>query len=303
MTFAAKTHIDLAHLLATHDCPYSERYGMRVLQHDGIAWGPPSTVELVEAVKDFPLDARDVLVTGFPKSGTNWVQIMLANMWDDWGPYLLTGNRRVPSIEFIGDGTDGYDIAVSSDPPRLMKNHLDASRMPRNWRASGAKVVYLTRNPFDVCASFFRQLHIPALELDTDWDRWVDRFIRGDTLYGGWTAHVRSWHDYGHAGNVHHVSYEAISRSPFDEMRKVVRFLDKPLDEARFEEVVTKALRENMDASGYSDQITVAAENLKFYRGAGEAGKGRAKFTPEQAERMEREVIAPLRASGVPIDG
>lgn len=303
MSFATKTHIDLAHLMATHDCPLSPRYGMRVLEHDGIAWGPPSTVELVEAVKDFPLDPRDVMVTGFPKSGTNWVQIMLANMWDDWGPYVLTGSRRVPSIEFIGDGTDGYDIAVSSDPPRLMKNHLDATRMPRHWRASGARTVYLTRNPFDVCPSFFRQLQIPWLEFDADWDAWVDRFIRGDTLYGGWAHHVRSWHKYGLAENVHHVSYEAISRDPFGEMRKVVDFLGKPVSDARFEEVVTNALRENMDASGYSDQITVAADKLQYYRGGGEAGKGQAKFTPEQAERMEREVIEPLRAAGVPIDG
>jgi len=302
MTFARKTRIDLPRLLETHECPYSERYGMRVLEHDGIAWGPPSTVELVEAVKDFPLHPRDVLVTGFPKSGTNWVQIMLANMWDDWGSYLLTGSRRVPSIEFTGDGTDGYDIAVSSDPPRLMKNHLDATRMPRNWRASGAKVVYLTRSPFDVCPSFFRQLHMPALELDADWDAWVGRFVRGDKLYGGWAHHVRSWHAYRHAENVHHVSYEAISRDPFGEMRKIVGFLAKPVNDTRFHDVVTKALRENMDASGYSDQITVAAENLKFYRGAGEAGKGRAQFTPEQTERMERDVIAPLRASGVPIE-
>lgn len=303
MTFTRKTHIDLAHLMATHNCPFNPRYGMRVLEHEGIAWGPPSTVELVEAVKEFPLDMSDVLVTGFPKSGTNWVQIMLANMWDDWGSFILTESRRVPSIEFIGDGTDGYDIAVSSDPPRLMKNHLDATRMPRNWRASGAKVVYLTRNPFDVCPSFFRQLQIPWLEFEADWDAWVNRFIAGDTLYGGWTNHVQSWHAYGHAENVHHVSYEAISRDPFGEMRKVVNFLDKPVSDERFTEVVTNALRENMDASGYSDQITVAAENLRFYRGAGETGRGRSKFTTQQVERMESEVIAPLRAAGVPVDG
>ncbi|MCK9540734.1 MAG: sulfotransferase domain-containing protein [Novosphingobium sp.] len=303
MPFPRRTPIDLAHLQATQDCPFNERYGMRVLFHDGIAWGPPTTVELVEAVKDFPLDRSDVLVTGFPKSGTNWVQIMLANMWDDWGSYRLTGSRRVPSIEFIGDGTDGYDIAVSSDPPRLMKNHLDAARMPRNWRESRAKVVYLTRNPFDVCPSFFRQLQLPWLDFDADWDKWVDRFIQGDTLYGGWANHVRSWHAHGPAGNVFHVSYEALTRDPFGEMRKVVDFLGKPLDDARFEDVVTNALRENMDASGFSEQITVRADHLDLYRGSGEAGRGREKFTPAQAERMERDVIEPLRAAGIPIEG
>lgn len=301
MSHLSKTHIDLQHLLATADCPFNPRYGMRVLEYDGIAWGPPTTIELVEAVKDFPLDARDVLVTGFPKSGTNWMQIMLANLWDDWGHHVLTGSRRVPSIEFIGDGTDGYDIAISSEPPRLMKNHLDASRMPDNWMSSGAKVVYMTRNPFDVCPSFFRQLQIPALEFESDWDAWVDRFIKGDTLYGGWANHVRGWQACGADENVYHLSYEELSHDPYGEMRKVVDFLGKPFNQARFDEVVTSALRENMDASGYSDQITVLKETLKFYRGAGEAGKGRSKFTPAQAERFERELITPLQEAGVQI--
>jgi hypothetical protein len=303
MSFARKTHIDLNHLIATADCPFNPRYGMRVLEYDGIAWGPPTTFELVAAVKDFPLDARDVLVTGFPKSGTNWMQIMLANLWDDWGHHVLTGSRRVPSIEFIGDGTDGYDIAISSEPPRLMKNHLDASRMPGSWQTSGAKVVYMTRNPFDVCPSFFRQLQIPALEFDSDWDAWVDRFIKGDTLYGSWANHVRGWQALSADDGVHHLSYEALSRDPFGEMCKVVEFLGKPLDQARFHEVVKNALRENMDASGYSDQITVSRETLKFYRGAGEAGVGRDKFTSAQAERFESELIAPLQALGVQIEG
>lgn len=302
MAFESKTHIDLHHLLATSDCPFNPRYGMRVLDYDKVAWGPPTTVELVEAVREFPLDRRDVMVTGYPKSGTNWMQIMLANFWDDWGHYRLTGCRRVPSLEFIGDGTDGYDIAVSSEPARLMKNHLAANHMPRTWRASGSKVIYMTRNPFDVCASFYRQLQIPALEFDRDWDAWVDRFIRGDTLYGGWQDHVRSWHCCGASDNVHHLSYEALSRDPVGETRKVVKFLGRPLDGQRFNDVVTKAMRENMDASGYSEQITVAAENLKYYRGKGRAGAARDQFSDAQKALMETKVIAPLRAAGVPIE-
>src|SRR5262249_24816885 len=160
-------------------------------------WGPPTTVELVEAVKRFPLDESDVLVAGFPKSGTNWVQVMLANLWDDLGTYRHTGSRRVPSIEFTGDGTDRYDIAVSATLPRLMKNHLPADRMPNVWRGVKSKVVYLTRNPYDVCVSFFRQLQIPGLQFDADWNRWVERFAGGHTLYGGWLKHVLGWHELG----------------------------------------------------------------------------------------------------------
>jgi Sulfotransferase domain len=301
MSFPRKTHIDLDHLAKTHDCPYKDRYGMRVLDYEGIAWGPPTTLELVEAVKKFPLDPLDVLVTGYPKSGTNWMQIMLANFWDDWGHHVLTGSRRVPSIEFIGDGTDGYDIAVSSDPPRLMKNHLSADRMPKNWRTVKSKVIYLTRNPLDVCPSFYRQLQIPALEFDADWDNWVNRFIAGDTLYGGWLNHVQSWHKFGKDDGVYHLTYEALSSDPVGETRKVVEFIGRPLDDKLFDDVVTNALRENMDQSGYSDQITVA--DLQYYRGKGKIGAGRKKFTPKQTARIERELVEVLRKDGIEIDG
>ncbi|MBV9511509.1 MAG: sulfotransferase domain-containing protein, partial [Caulobacteraceae bacterium] len=286
--------IGLEDLIRADAGRFDPLYGMKVLLHDGIAWGPPTTVELVEAVKDFPLDASDVLVTGFPKSGTNWMQIMLANMWDDWGAYRLTGSRRVPSIEFIGDGTDGYDIAIASAPPRLMKNHLPAHAMPRAWPRAKSKVVYLTRNPYDVCASFFGQLQAPGLEFDADWDNWVDRFADGRTLYGGYRDHLFGWHALGPDDGVHHVRYEKLRRDPVGEMRKVVDFLGRPLAEDRFQQVIEDARLENMDESGYSAQITV--KDLTHYRRGGQMGEGRDRFSADQLALMQAKVVGPLRA-------
>jgi Sulfotransferase domain len=292
--------ITLEYLQKTSNCKFDPIFGMDVLVYDGIAWGPPTTVELVEAVKQFPLDPSDVLVSGFPKSGTNWMQIMLANFWDDWGPYELTGSRRVPSIEYIGPGTDGYDIAVASAPPRLMKNHMPMKAMPSAWSRVKSKVVYMTRNPYEVCASFFNQLSIPSLHFHGDWDRWVEQFVAGNTLYGGWLDHVIGWHNKGEQDGVYHISYEALSRDPFDVTRQVVEFLGKPLDEERFTDVVTKALRENMDKSGFSEQITV--QDLKSYRREGKVGASRSQFSPAQVALFEAKIFGPLRAAGVPIE-
>ena len=292
--------IDLKHLVATSQCRFEEAYGLDVFMYEGIAWGPPTTAELIEAVKVFPLDPRDVLVTGYPKSGTNWMQIMVANFWDDWGTYLATGSRRVPSIEYIGNGTDGYDIAIRAPAPRLMKNHLPIKAMPQNWASAGSKIVYMTRNPFDVCASFFRQLQVPGLNFDADWDKWVERFAYGYTLSGGWLEHVRGWHLQGPQTNVHHVSYEKLRRDPIGEMRKVVAFLGKPLADTRFDDVVEKARMENMDRSGFSSQITVA--DLSHYRAGGMVGEARRRFSQSQVDLFEERLLEPLRAAGVPVD-
>jgi len=289
--------INLEHLIKTSTCCYEPEYGMSVLMYDGIAWGPPTTVELVEAVKAFPLHCDDVLVTGYPKSGTNWMQIMLANLHDDWGTYRLTGSRRVPSIEYIGAGTDGYDIAVASPSPRLMKNHLPVHAMPIAWPEAKSRVIYMTRNPFDSCVSFYGQLQVPGLGFEGQWDPWVERFASGQTLYGGWLKHVLGWHTKSHADGVYHLTYEDLRRDPLSQMRKITEFLKKPVSDDRLRDVVEKALMENMDKSGFSEQITVA--DLSHYRHGGTVGEGQKQFSAHQVARFREAILAPLNAAGI----
>ncbi|MGE0385956.1 MAG: sulfotransferase domain-containing protein [Gammaproteobacteria bacterium] len=287
---------------AKPECAFDPRYGMVVLDYDGIAWGPPTTVELVEAVKLFPCDSSDVLVTAFPKSGTNWMQIMLANLYDDWGTCAITPHRRVPQLEYDAPDFEGHAMSLAARPPRLMKCHLPADRMPHAWYTERSKVIYMARNPKDVCVSFRHQLQALGSQVfDGDWPSWVERFAAGRTIYGAWLDHVTGWRRLGPADGVLHVTYEAMRRDPAGTMRRVIEFIGKPVEPGRFERVVEAALFENMKASGLAEQINVGVKRDEFMR-KGEVGDWKNWFTPAQSALFDTRIDAPLRAAGIALE-
>lgn len=286
---------------AVPECAYDSEYGMVVLNYDGLAWGPPTTVDLVERVKDFPLDASDVVVGGFPKSGTNWLQIMLANLYDDWGTCAITEHRRVPQLEYMAPTMAGYETSIAADPPRLMKSHLPADRMPRAWRENRAKVIYLIRNPKDVCVSFYHQLASFLQGPDADWDLWVRRFAEGKTIYGPWLDHVLGWHRLGEADGVLNVVYEDMRAQPLAVMRKVVAFLGRPVEDAALTKVVEAAEFDTMKGSALVQQINVGGSREQFMR-SGKVGDWRSRFTDAQSAYLDEKIIRPLERAGIYLD-
>lgn len=286
------------------DCAFDAEYGLKILNHDGLAWGWPTSRALVEKVKQFPLGASDVMVTAFPKSGTNWVQIMLANLYDDWGTCAITPHRRVPQLEYEAPGMEGYAESLRAQSPRLMKCHLPADRMPISWQANRAKVIYMTRNPKDVCVSFRYQLQVPNLEFDDDWDFWVERFTTGKTIYGAWLDHVIGWKKYGTEDGVLHITYEETRKDQIGTMRRVIDFLGKPVDEARFQEVMNKASFENMKESGYGDQINIGGpeSNRSRFLRKGKVADWKNWFTVAQNELFDERITRKLEAAGVRLD-
>ncbi|MET0986571.1 MAG: hypothetical protein ABW034_14310, partial [Steroidobacteraceae bacterium] len=82
------------------DGVYDPAYGFRVfLGEDGYVWSPNTSAEVLRQVEQYEFDASDATAVGYPKSGTNWLQIMLANLYDDWGTTAIAHNRAVPHLE------------------------------------------------------------------------------------------------------------------------------------------------------------------------------------------------------------
>ena len=86
----------------------------------------PAATQDLDDLRAFPLATEDVLVVGFVKSGTSWLQIMITNLFD----HLNTCGgelRKVPSLHgrFRVEGRYySYPDCLTLPPPRLMKTHL-----------------------------------------------------------------------------------------------------------------------------------------------------------------------------------
>ncbi|KAI0233195.1 hypothetical protein LSAT2_016535 [Lamellibrachia satsuma] len=106
-------------------------------------------------VTQFPVDDTDIFVVSFPKSGTTWLQeiVFLLHTVLDFKKATETNlDARFPHFEDI---YPGIETIARSTPPRLVKSHLPYDFMPDGVKQGHGKVVYIARNPRDVCVSFF----------------------------------------------------------------------------------------------------------------------------------------------------
>ncbi|XP_077996529.1 sulfotransferase 1B1-like [Glandiceps talaboti] len=94
-----------------------------------------------DLVGDFSWRQSDVVVIGYPKSGSTWVSNILQNI-QDFG-LVSRGNRK-------------------------------------QARASNVKIIYVTRNPKDVCVSLYHfNKKIQHGKMALEWNKTVEEFTKG----------------------------------------------------------------------------------------------------------------------------
>lgn len=131
------------------------------------------------------LDATDLVVCSFPKSGSTWVRFVLADaLRSDGGASFdtidtvsppLGAHRRAPEI-IPGGG-------------RLVKSH--ESR--RDTGAYPARTLYIVRDGRDVALSLYHFLR-RVEGYDGTFDDYLPYFLDGRIGgYGSWSDHVMSW--------------------------------------------------------------------------------------------------------------
>jgi hypothetical protein len=277
----------------------------------------PRHIHDLADVHRFPLNDTDVIISGFPRSGTNWVQVMVANLWDHWTT-TRNKSKRVPNLsgasrddpeaanETFLDGYEGYSSCIKNPSPRLMKCHLPREHMPERWPAHG-KVLYLWRNPKDVCISYYHLTnraaesgHNSATQLTLD--EYVDRFIRGEVPYGPYLDSVLGWLEFEHP-NLMKVRYEDIRKDSASFLRSLAAFLGLPASDDQIADIASRTQFEAMrGSSDLQDQINApdafVGREAAFMR-RGTVGGWREELTDAMSARIDREIGDRLSAYGL----
>ncbi|KAJ8384475.1 hypothetical protein AAFF_G00204960 [Aldrovandia affinis] len=186
-------------------------------------------------------------------SGTNWMQeiVSLVLNGGDLTPVQTIPNwDRVPWLETI-QPTVPLDARTS---PRAMVTHLPYHCMSPSFFTSQAKVIYVTRNPKDVAASFYKFRQQASFFDDPGtFDQFLDSHLAGMTLC------------------------------------RVVQFLGRELSQEVLEKVADHCQFSNMKKSAIANPALQhpCMEDLKtlFFR-KGIAGDWRNHFSPEQEARF-----------------
>ncbi|XP_042855956.1 sulfotransferase 1A1-like [Penaeus japonicus] len=234
---------------------------------------PGAFTETADKIYNFGWKEDDVLVTGFLKTGTTWLQEILWTMRNHSNLDHPLANTpildRVPIIDtdmFInpkgfrsvtpshplkpmlddfkkkcpdGDATQGIYIQMAGvlPEPRTLKTHYPFSVLHPDL-LEHTKCVYVARNPRDVVVSLHHMCRLFEYNnYSGTLEQFVDYFVNGDVIQGPYWLHVKeAWEKRNHP-NLHFIFYEDLKSDTMKELRRLNDFLGTNLTAEQLDNV------------------------------------------------------------------
>ncbi|XP_056292213.1 amine sulfotransferase [Pseudoliparis swirei] len=243
----------------------------------------------LEALQHFEIHPTDIFLITYPKSGTVWMQQILAQIMDaahpDWAEDA-TNRSIVPWLE----GRTIDNPFKERPDPRIFRSHLPPNMLPLGVKDKQIKVVYVWRNPKDVLVSFYHFAHSwVLLDAPQSFEDFFQQFLDGDVYMGSWFDHVKDYQKARDQLNIHFVQYENMLKDFRGEVVKLCAFLGKDLTDEVIDHVVEtstfKSMKTNPKAN-YKDLVETDHYKKETMR-KGKAGDWRNFFTVAQNEHFD----------------
>ena len=203
---------------------------------------------------DFPFRNDDIVIATYAKSGTTWTQQIVAQMMFNGDPDLAVAEMspwldlRVPPKQVK------LPMVAAQTHRRMLKTHLPVDALVYSPKA---KYLYLARDGRDVVWSMYNH-HVNANQLwyqalnDTPgrvgppiepppadirqyWRDWMDQ--DGHPFWPFW-ENIRTWWQLRGLPNILFVHFNNLKHDMPGEMRRIARFLDISVDDARWPSVL-----------------------------------------------------------------
>jgi hypothetical protein len=269
--------------------------------------------EKVDQLKTMKLYPDDVWITGYPKSGTTWMQqivrlirnngvhedriIAEAVPWPEASTGIHMGDSNASTDTFCGT------VAIDAMPrPRTFKSHFPYDYFPPGRpNTTPCKYIYVTRNPKDAAVSLYCMLS-QAYWTSMTWDTfWADR--KKHCYFGNYFDHVLSWWPHREDKNVLFVKYEDMKKDLPAAVAKVASFIDADVSADTVARIVSMASFEKMKAdksANFSWDKTYDKDGEPTFLRKGIVGDWKNFFTMEQSAEMDE--ICARRLKGISLE-
>ena len=242
------------------------------------AW-PRKQAELLSPNMDstcwngFAFRDDDIVVATYPKSGTTLTQQIVAQLIFNGDPTIFGAAQDLsPWIDWRVT-PDARSIAERQTHRRMMKTHLPAANLELSPLA---KYVVVARDPRDVVWSWHNHLcgfteafHAlqdgpPPYVLREDVRDYYRVFMDGPGQPEPLWSHIQSWWEIRDLPNLLTLHYADVIADLPAAIRRVADFLEIPIDEARFPDIVAHCRPDHMRKAAADDPLL----NLVFKEGA-----------------------------------
>ncbi|XP_013414831.1 sulfotransferase 1C4 [Lingula anatina] len=238
-----------------------------------------------EAETKFKARPDDLYIASFPKSGHHW-SFEFVNM-------LYQGNAHSVNKSKLNNFFELRTIKEIEDmpSPRILLTHLPYDLMPRDIFEKNCKIIYIMRNPKDVCVSQFHHVSgIAEYKYDGDWDHFFKVFLKGEVDYGPWFKHVKDWwklrQEYDHMMYVH---YEELKKCLPAQIKRIAEFINKTHDEQMYLNIANACTFEAMKKNAQFKELPgiFKTKEGSFFR-KGQVGDWKNTFTVAQNEEFDK---------------
>uniref|UniRef100_V5IGY2 Putative sulfotransferase n=1 Tax=Ixodes ricinus TaxID=34613 RepID=V5IGY2_IXORI len=177
--------------------------------------------DTVRSALSYKPRSDDIFIVTYPKSGTTWTQYIVHCILNDGDlPKDFTEfTLMYPWLEFLG-----AEAAEKMARPGAIKCHLPFHKQPYSKKA---KYIYVARNPYDCCVSFYHHCKsIPHYGLeDATFDQFLELFLAGEVGCGEYFDNLLSWYEHRKDSNVHFLRYEDLKMDTVASVLKIADFL------------------------------------------------------------------------------
>lgn len=256
-----------------------------------------------------PPPAHDVTwLASYPRSGNTWLRFLLdsyafppAEHLNDLGRLSIeldwwvaeADKRSLPNSWIYGAIRKiqlAHHRAAHMPSDLFIKSHyLCAPGHPFIDRSKRA--IYLLRNPLDVLLSGLNFAELTTPDKAMDESSYARSFIEqgGDKSwinvgYGSWEGHARSWLDQTDFP-VLLVRYEDLKADPPAQFRRILQFLEIPIDEDRLAAAISNCSFQRLRNLEIASRATTKVESLRrpdrFFFHKGQTGQSLAHLGPE----------------------
>ncbi|KAH7941142.1 hypothetical protein HPB49_010336 [Dermacentor silvarum] len=233
----------------------SMEYYQQYHEVDGLYISKGFPVECVRSALRYEVQPGDLFIVSYPKCGTTWMQHIVYNIINNKPP---PKNQLLSCIEMPFLEAQGAESVEDMKRPGPIKTHMAFRFQPYS---KDAKYIYVARNPYDCCVSFFYHTRdMPDYHFkEGTFDQFVDMFVEGKVDFGDYFDQLLSWYEHRNDPNVLFVTYEQLKKDIRAWVLKIANFIGEEFgqklrsDSSRLENVLlnisVKSMKENVNDS------------------------------------------------------
>lgn len=145
----------------------------------------------MRAIKDMDIKPNDVIIAGYPKTGTHWHHEILKMLIRGSSEY----SKMTGPLEFLEFKTPEKGSNPPDSEPRVFFTHLKWQHLPKQVFEKKVKIVYLLRNPKDTWVSYHNHVkgHKGQMAYEATWSQFFQVVSTFGLWYGDWFDYVQEW--------------------------------------------------------------------------------------------------------------